>query len=180
MYTSESDIVGAIQNLTDKRYGDHSCANLKKLLLSYDGNGDGALNRDELSGMLGEAGSCGFLGCDYFANKILDKLDKDGSGTLTWEEYLAVSTSCAAEASATPPPAGGGGGPAPATGPLGLSQLVNKGVDQGALNALKSSTAIADTSVTTVAPAGSDEGLSTGAKVAIGVGAAGLLYFLLK
>lgn len=173
MYTSESDIVSAIEDLADKRYGDHGCEHLKALLLSYDGNGDGALSHDELANLLGDAGSCGFLGCGYFANKILDKLDKDTSGGITWDEYLAVSSSCV-PSTATPDTSSSSTTPAPIKGPkyAGFTLLSNESGAGGALEEVKMQTPTGGFSST--------QGLSTGEKVAIGVGAAGLLYFLLK
>lgn len=178
MYTSESDIVSAIEGLADTRYGDHGCEHLKALLLSYDGNGDGALSHDELANLLGDAGSCGFLGCGYFANKILDKLDKDSSGGITWDEYLAVSSSCVPAPGSTPAagPAGSGGSPTPSGAApggkySGFQTLQNQTGIGGALEEVKNSNP-------TTTPA--DLGLSTGAKVAIGAGTVGLLYLLLK
>jgi len=173
MYTSESDIVSAIEGLADTRYGDHGCEHLKALLLSYDGNGDGALSHDELASLLGDAGSCGFLGCGYFANKILDKLDKDSSGGITWDEYLAVSSSCVPSPGSAPAagPAAGGPQAAPGSKYSGFQTLQNQTGIGGALEEVKMSNP-------TTTPA--DLGLSTGAKVAIGAGAVGLLYFLFK
>lgn len=99
-YTSDADeLRQKVAALCVARYGSNTVENKKKLFASYDSNGDGKLDADELNELLADAnvgsaitrrppfGACGWV-CEIF--KKVDKNPEDG--LLSWEEYLAASS----------------------------------------------------------------------------------------
>lgn len=87
----EKEISDGINALSDKRYGSHEPETLKKLFLSYDKNGDGGLDSDELYELLADADVSSWPIRKLYVSGIIDKLDKSPTdGRVTWEEYLAA------------------------------------------------------------------------------------------
>ena len=105
----EEELRRKTRALATSRFGDYSIVSMKKLFQSYDGDGDGKINRDELKALLKDADVGTMFTRGYWVDGIFDKLDaspKDDQ--LTWEEYTAALTPAeksAAEASAGAPPA---------------------------------------------------------------------------
>ena len=104
----EEELRRKTRALATSRFGDYSIVSMKKLFQSYDGDGDGKINRDELKALLKDADVGTMFTRGYWVDGIFDKLDaspKDDQ--LTWEEYTAALTPAeksAAEASAAKPP----------------------------------------------------------------------------
>ena len=100
----EEELRRKTRALATSRFGDYSIVSMKKLFQSYDGDGDGKINRDELKALLKDADVGTMFTRGYWVDGIFDKLDaspKDDQ--LTWEEYTAALTPAeksAAEASA--------------------------------------------------------------------------------
>lgn len=100
----EEELRQKTRALATSRFGDYSIVSMKKLFQSYDGDGDGKINRDELKALLKDADVGTMFTRGYWVDGIFDKLDvspKDDQ--LTWEEYTAALTPAeksAAEASA--------------------------------------------------------------------------------
>lgn len=84
---SESDVIGGIRRLCEKKYGNAEPSNLKKMFESYDANGDGCLNSNELNRLLKDANSCHWLGCGVVSSEIIKSLDKDANKCISWAEY---------------------------------------------------------------------------------------------
>lgn len=84
---SEADVIGGIRRLCEKKYGNSEPSNLKKMFESYDGNGDGCLNSNELNRLLKDANSCHWLGCGVVSAEIIKSLDKDANKCISWAEY---------------------------------------------------------------------------------------------
>lgn len=99
----EEELRRKTRALATSRFGDYSIVSMKKLFQSYDGDGDGKINRDELKALLKDADVGTMFTRGYWVDGIFDKLDaspKDDQ--LTWEEYTAALTPAeksAAEAS---------------------------------------------------------------------------------
>ncbi len=102
--TEEEELRQKTRALATSRFGDYSIVSMKKLFQSYDGNGDGKIDRDELKALLKDADVGYGFTRGYWVDGIFDRLDvspKDDQ--LTWEEYTAALTPAeksAAEASA--------------------------------------------------------------------------------
>lgn len=88
---SQESIIAGVRSLCIKRYGDASPANLHKLFLDFDKNGDGCLGGNELNTLLATIDQCTVIGCSVVSNKIIGALDKDGNRCITWEEYAAAA-----------------------------------------------------------------------------------------
>ena len=105
----EEELRRKTRALATSRFGDYSIVSMKKLFQSYDGDGDGKINRDELKALLKDADVGTMFTRGYWVDGIFDKLDaspKDDQ--LTWEEYTAALTPAeksAAEASSAADPA---------------------------------------------------------------------------
>ena len=101
----EQELSQKINALADKRYyGQHDVATIKKLFLSYDGDGDGKLLKDELSKMLSDADIGNFVTRGFWVDGIFEKLDKSPKDdALTWEEYLAAKSTSAPPSTPTSP-----------------------------------------------------------------------------
>ena len=56
----------------------------------FDADGDGAIGKDELTTLLSEAGIGSGLTRWAWAKGILDELDTDGDGAISWAEFGAV------------------------------------------------------------------------------------------
>lgn len=56
----------------------------------YDSDGDGAIRKDELKLLLADAGIGSGLTRWAWASGILDELDTDGDGGISWAEFDAV------------------------------------------------------------------------------------------
>lgn len=89
----EEELRRKTRALATSRFGDYSIVSMKKLFQSYDGDGDGKINRDELKALLKDADVGTMFTRGYWVDGIFDKLDaspKDDQ--LTWEEYTAALT----------------------------------------------------------------------------------------
>lgn len=62
----------------------------EQLFRAYDGDGDGALRRDELVRLLADAGIGSGLTRGAWASGLLRRLDRDQGGALTWDEVQAA------------------------------------------------------------------------------------------
>jgi Ca2+-binding EF-hand superfamily protein len=56
----------------------------------YDADRDERINKDELKGMLVDAGVGNGLTRWAWAKGIIDELDKSGDGTISWDEFAAA------------------------------------------------------------------------------------------
>ncbi len=54
---------------------------------AYDANQDGGIDRDELIQLLTDAGVGGRLTRGLWASAILQRLDADGDGKISWDEF---------------------------------------------------------------------------------------------
>ena len=101
----EEELRRKTRALATSRFGDYSIVSMKKLFQSYDGDGDGKINRDELKALLKDADVGTMFTRGYWVDGIFDKLDaspKDDQ--LTWEEYTAALTPAEKSAAEGPPP----------------------------------------------------------------------------
>lgn len=99
---SEGCVSEQIEKLCIKRYGSVTPNNMRALLMSYDGNGDGTLNRDELARLISDADAHIPKLAGYAPDKILGKMDSNHDGGVSWDEFVAVSPQYAG-ADAAPP-----------------------------------------------------------------------------
>ena len=114
----EAELRQKLEALATKRYGDSSAASLKQLFLSYDGNGDGALQKGELTRLLADANIGNSLTRSFWVDGIFKELDKSpNDGGISWDEYLAVANKGEEPppAAEPPPPAAEEPPPAPLT-----------------------------------------------------------------
>ncbi len=106
--TNAEKLKAAVSALCKSRYGDASPENLKKLFLSYDANKDGAIQRDELARLLSDSdvdgcNSAFFATCERWTNGVMDQVDTNRDGKITWEEYRQAA-GLPKEAPPPPPP----------------------------------------------------------------------------
>lgn len=103
--SAEEEVKSKISALCTKKFGDSSPTSMKKLFASYDGNGDGKINKSELVRILDDAGVNIFLAPQSMvAGQIISKIDQDGDGQITWPEYAKVAGVPAEEPAPPPPP----------------------------------------------------------------------------
>lgn len=67
---------------------DFSQAVITALCRSFDQNGDGQIDAEELKAALNEARAKGDEMTDDEANRLLAEVDADGSGTISYKELL--------------------------------------------------------------------------------------------
>lgn len=63
----------------------HRAARLRSVFRGFDKNGDGTISSSEMSAVWAEAGK--HLS-DAELKRLMAKVDKDGSGTITYEEFV--------------------------------------------------------------------------------------------
>lgn len=81
------ELEAKVNALADKKFGGHTTAHIKKLFLSYDGNGDGCANRDEVTALLKDADVGNWITRGYWVDGVFDKLDANKNDCITWDEY---------------------------------------------------------------------------------------------
>lgn len=137
MKTSSGARVGAnearlkpdIEALAKKRFGDASVANMKKLFDQFDGNHDGKINKTELTALLEAANvdNCStnwVETCPRWAKAVIERLDKNGDGQISWEEYKAAAGYVEAPPPPPPPPAP----PSPPPTPVPPDEVFDKSI----------------------------------------------------
>lgn len=174
--TSEACVTAAIENLCTKRYGSVTPQNMRALLMSYDGNGDGSLNRDELKRLLRDADALAPwpVSENKVPDAVLGKMDTGGDGAVSWNEFVAVSPKYAGAtdggAPVDAPPAEDGGG-----GLLTINRIIKPRISERNLSR-------------TVTPVARIDEASAQVKqsefpvvpVAVGVTALGLLWLVVR
>ena len=60
---------------------------MRKAFESFDKDGSGEIDKSELKAVFAE---CGHVISDYDVNVIIEKADKDGSGTISYEEFITA------------------------------------------------------------------------------------------
>jgi hypothetical protein len=86
------ELEAKVNALADARFGGHTTAQIKKLFLSYDKNGDGCAGRNEVEELLSDAGVGNWVTRGYWVDGVFDKLDVNPKNDcITWEEYRVGS-----------------------------------------------------------------------------------------
>ncbi|NVB83312.1 MAG: EF-hand domain-containing protein [Kofleriaceae bacterium] len=75
-----------VSTLVTKRFG----GDYKKAFAHYDANGDGAIDKSELVGLLSEAGVGNSLTRGTWASRIIERLDTSGDLKVQWAEFDKV------------------------------------------------------------------------------------------
>lgn len=88
---NKDELEAKVNALADAKFGGHTTAKIKQLFLSYDGNGDGCANRDEVKAMLADADVGNFITRGYWVDGIFDQLDANKNDCITWDEYRVGS-----------------------------------------------------------------------------------------
>lgn len=127
--SNEEELRLKVQDLARSRYGNTSPASMKKLFMSYDANGDGAINKSELKELLSDADVGNWVTRGTWVDAIFDRVDANKNGVLTWEEYKAA----AGVKDEAPPPAPTPAPPAPAGsgGSDGSAADIATGIGEG-------------------------------------------------
>lgn len=105
----KTEFTAAVKN----RFGTATPENTKKFFLLYDKNKDGAIQRDELYQLLYDINVDGCRSafvktCDRWTDGVMDQIDTNKDGTITWEEYrIAAGLPKDAPPPAPPKPSGG-------------------------------------------------------------------------
>lgn len=125
--SNEEELRLKVQDLARSRYGNTSPTSMKKLFMSYDANGDGAINKSELKELLSDADVGNWVTRGTWVDAIFDRVDANKNGVLTWDEYKAA----AGVKDEAPPPAPPVP-PVPGSGGLGGSAGdIAKGIGEG-------------------------------------------------
>ena len=64
----------------------------QKAFEHYDSNHDGKVSKDELMTLLQEAGIGNFLTRSTWAAGVIEQLDTDGDGRISWPEFESIFT----------------------------------------------------------------------------------------
>jgi hypothetical protein len=160
------------------RFGTATPENIKKYFLLYDKNKDGAIQRDELYQLLYDINVDGcrsavFKTCDRWTDGVMDQIDTDKDGKITWEEYR-VAAGLPKEAPPPPPP------PPSKDGKDGTGLTdIEKGISGSKKPEEPAKEEVAPAAKEEVAPAASVSSSSGGALGAIALAVAGLgaLFF---
>lgn len=80
------ELVQKVSALVAARFGGDYQAAFKR----YDADGNGTISKDELKSLLAAAGIGSGLTRWAWANGIIDELDTDGDGAISWAEFDAV------------------------------------------------------------------------------------------
>lgn len=101
-----AEVTNKVNALAAYKYGDASPASVKKLFLEYDADKNGLASKDEIKRLLDDAhvdlGT--FIGNGMVAGAIIDEMDTNGDGQLSWDEYKTYTHIVEPAA----PPVGGG------------------------------------------------------------------------
>lgn len=85
---NEEELKRKVGALVEKEYG----GDYKKAFDHYDGDHDGAVNADELTRLLKDAGVGNFATRGAWVSGILEKLDKTHDHKIQWHEFESVFT----------------------------------------------------------------------------------------
>ncbi|MBZ0118659.1 MAG: EF-hand domain-containing protein [Sandaracinaceae bacterium] len=83
----ERELADKVEKLLKRKYGSATGTTMRLLYTEYDANRDSKINRDELSKLLEDAGVGNGLTRGMWVNGVMDKMDSDSDGLITWEEY---------------------------------------------------------------------------------------------
>jgi Ca2+-binding EF-hand superfamily protein len=87
---AQEELVAAIQNYLQQNFGDTSEASMKKLFGQYDKDGDGRIDKPELTKLLADIDIGNRLTRGTWAKGIIDRLDANLDSTISWEEFRDV------------------------------------------------------------------------------------------
>lgn len=93
MAGEQEQLVKSIEAALKSRYGDASLASMRKLFDSYDANGDGKIDKDELSRLLKDVDIGNSFTRGAWVKGIIEKLDTNADKAIAWDEFQAVATS---------------------------------------------------------------------------------------
>jgi len=83
---NKEELRGKVSALVAARFGGHHRA----AFAHYDANHDGLINKDELKTLLGEAGVGSSWTRWAWAAGIIEELDANRDGLISWPEFAAV------------------------------------------------------------------------------------------
>ena len=82
----EHDLRERLAALVAKRFaGDYKAA-----FTHYDADRDGMIRKEELKNLLGDAGMAGSWSRWAWVEKVIDEVDTNGDGIISWSEFAAV------------------------------------------------------------------------------------------
>ena len=82
--------MAAIENYLQQNFGDKSEESMKKLFGRYDKDGDGRIDKPELTKLLTDIDIGNRLTRGTWAKGIIDRLDANLDSTISWEEFRDV------------------------------------------------------------------------------------------
>lgn len=82
----EQALQDKVGNLVTGRFG----GDYRAAFAHYDGNRDGMISKDELKNFFGDAGIGSSWSRWAWAEKLIDTLDADGDGSISWPEFAAL------------------------------------------------------------------------------------------
>lgn len=92
MASEQEQLVTSIEKALHSKYGDASPASMRKLFDSYDTNGDGKIDKDELKKLLSDVDIGNSFTRGAWVKGIIDKLDANGDKAIAWDEFQAVAS----------------------------------------------------------------------------------------
>jgi Ca2+-binding EF-hand superfamily protein len=83
----QEELIGKIQALLEKKYGDSSLESMRKLFDAYDSNGDGKIDPGELEQLLADAGVGNRFTRGLWTKGVVDALDENADRAIDWDEF---------------------------------------------------------------------------------------------
>jgi len=86
--SKQKELVQKIDTHLRRKYGNSSDSSQRRLFQEHDKDGDGKINSDELDGLLKAADIGSAISRGFWVRGIINRMDTDGDGMISWDEYL--------------------------------------------------------------------------------------------
>lgn len=86
----ERELITKLRSWLRRLHGSDDTTAMRKAFDTYDRDGDGELAPNELGAVLADAGVGNKLTRGAWVKGILSRLDRDGRGALSWDDFQAA------------------------------------------------------------------------------------------